>query len=58
MKALLGIAFGAAVIYLALKIAEKQPRSEPTLQPVEDADPLRPEPLREEDLKVAQNAPF
>ena len=58
MKAILGIAFGAAVIYLALKLTERSPRSVPTLQPVQDADPLRPEPLRDGDLKVAQNAPF
>jgi hypothetical protein len=58
MKALLGIAFGAAIIYLALKAADKQPRSVPTLRPLEDADPFKSEPLREEDLKVAQNAPF
>lgn len=58
MKAFLGIAFGAAVIYLALKVAEKRANSVPTLRPVEDADPLLPEPLQDADLKVAQNAPF
>lgn len=30
----------------------------PTLRGVRDAEPLRAEPLREEDLNVAQNAPF
>jgi hypothetical protein len=30
----------------------------PELQPVRDAEPLAPEPLQEEDLRVAQNAPF
>ena len=58
MKALFGIAFGAAVIYLALRVAEKQSRSVPTLRPVEDADPYIPEPLQDADLRVAQNAPF
>lgn len=58
MKALLGIAFGAAVVYLALRAAEKPARSVPTLHPVEDADPNLPEPLQDADLKVAQNAPF
>jgi hypothetical protein len=58
MKTLLGIALGAAVIYLALKTTNSRARSVPTLQPVRDAEPLRPEPLREADLNVAQNAPF
>jgi hypothetical protein len=58
MKALLGIALGAAVIYLALKTTKNRERTVPTLQPVRDAEPLRPEPLREADLNVAQNAPF
>lgn len=58
MKTLLGIALGAAVIYLALKATDKQARSLPTLQPVQDADPQLPEPLSNGDLKVAQNAPF
>jgi hypothetical protein len=30
----------------------------PELQPVRDAEPLAPEPLRDEDQRVAQNAPF
>ena len=30
----------------------------PTLHAVRDAEPQRPEPLREGDLNVAQNAPF
>jgi hypothetical protein len=30
----------------------------PTLHPVEDAEPHQAEPLRDEDLRVAQNAPF
>jgi hypothetical protein len=58
MKALLGIALGAAVIYLALKTSKNRTHNVPTLQPVRDAEPLRPEPLRESDLNVAQNAPF
>jgi hypothetical protein len=58
MKALLGIALGAAVIYLALKTTKDRARSLPTLHPVRDAEPTRPEPLRDADLNVAQNAPF
>jgi hypothetical protein len=30
----------------------------PTLHAVQDAEPQKPEPLREGDLNVAQNAPF
>jgi hypothetical protein len=30
----------------------------PTLHGVQDAEPQRPEPLRDRDLNVAQNAPF
>ena len=30
----------------------------PTLRAVHDAEPRRQEPLREDDLNVAQNAPF
>jgi hypothetical protein len=39
---------------------ERSSRAEqiPTLHPVEDAEPHRPEPLRPEDLRVAQNAPL
>lgn len=58
MKALIGIALAAAVVYAVLKSARNQVRSLPTLQPVQDADPYKPEPLTEADLKVAQNAPF
>jgi hypothetical protein len=58
MKALIGIALAAAITYAVLKSAGKRSRDVPTLQPVQDADPLRPEPLRDGDLKVAQNAPF
>jgi hypothetical protein len=58
MKALLGIALAAAITYAVLKSARQRSRVVPTLQPVHDADPLRPEPLSDSDLKVAQNAPF
>jgi hypothetical protein len=58
MKALLGIALAAAITYAVLKSARSNARTLPTLQPVQDADPLRPEPLSNGDLKVAQNAPF
>jgi len=57
-KALLGITLGAAIIFLALKTTNDRARSVPTLQPVRDAEPTRPEPLRDADLNVAQNAPF
>jgi hypothetical protein len=58
MKVLLGIALGAAVVYLTLKASESRGRAVPTLRPVEDADPPLPEPLGELDLKVAQNSPL
>lgn len=58
MKALLGIALAAAITYAVLKSARRQARALPTLQPVQDADPQRPEPLSEGDLKVAQNSPL
>lgn len=58
MKALLGIALAAAITYAVLRSAGRQARALPTLQPVQDADPRRPEPLNEADLKVAQNSPL
>jgi hypothetical protein len=58
MKVLLTIGLAAAVIYAVLKSAERQARAVPTLRPLRDAEPPRPEPLRDEDLNVAQNAPF
>jgi hypothetical protein len=58
MKVLFTIALAAAVTYVVLKSAQKQARAVPTLRPVRDAEPPRPEPLRDDDLNVAQNAPF
>jgi hypothetical protein len=58
MKTLLGIALGAAVIYFTLKVTAQRGRTVPTLRPAQDADPQRPEPLRDGDLKVAQNSPL
>jgi hypothetical protein len=58
MKTLLTIALAAALIYVTLKATQQRGRNVPTLRPVQDADPLKEEPLRNGDLKVAQNAPF
>jgi hypothetical protein len=58
MKALLGIALATAVIYLTLKAARDRTRAVPTLQPVKESGPQRPEPLRDADLKVEHSVPF
>jgi hypothetical protein len=72
-KFALGAALAGFVVYALLKSRdardvrqaageEGRDRSSiddmPVLQPVQDAEPLAPEPLREEDQRVAQNAPF
>ncbi len=52
---------GALTVVLRKALAyERSSREEsiPTLHPVEDAEPLQSEPLRAEDLRVAQNAPL
>ena len=51
---------GALVIILLKAMAYQRSEREnelPTLQPV-DAEPLQPEPLPHDDLRVAQNSPL
>jgi hypothetical protein len=61
-KFALAAALAAALTIIIRKALayERSSRAEqiPTLRPVEDAEPLRPEPLEPEDLRVSQNAPF
>lgn len=61
-KIALAAALAAALTIILRKASayERSSRAEqiPTLQPVRDAEPLRPEPLESDDLRVAQNAPF
>jgi hypothetical protein len=59
--ALVGALAGTLIIILRKALAyERASRLEniPTLHPVEDAEPYQAEPLRQEDLRVAQNAPL
>ena len=52
---------GALTIIVRKALAyERASRAErvPTLHPLEDAGPYQDEPLRQEDLRVAQNAPL
>jgi hypothetical protein len=64
-KILLAAALAAALTIIIRKALayERSSRAEraaqiPTLQPVADAKPAQKEPLRAEDLRVAQNAPL
>ena len=59
--ALAGPLAGRLTIIIRKALAyERSSRAEqiPTLHPVEDAEPTTPEPLRQEDLRVAQNSPL
>jgi hypothetical protein len=62
MKSLLKLVmvFGvaAAIVDVMLRRAASRNANVPTLHGIEDAEPNRPEPLTEEDLKIAQNAPL
>jgi hypothetical protein len=60
MKTLLKLALMGAVAAVLVKWRrESQGDSNlPTLNPLRDAEPNMAEPLRDEDLRVAQNAPF
>lgn len=52
---------GALIIILRKAMAYERAAREddlPTLQPVQDAEPQRPEPLDSGDLRVAQNSPL
>jgi hypothetical protein len=57
MKTLVKIAFAAAVVRAALYVVRRQ-RALSRDNGVRDASPRVPEPLKPEDLNVAQNAPF
>ena len=64
MKDLFKIAAAAALAAVIVELARRagmttwRERQVPTLRPVADAVPRLDEPLGEEDLRVAQNAPF
>ena len=52
---------GVLIIILRKAFAyERASRAEdiPTLRPLADAEPLKPEPLSDDDLRVAQNTPL
>ena len=60
MKTLLRLALAGALVALVVRWARQWSAEDglPTLNPVRDAEPNAAEPLRDEDLRVAQNAPF
>ena len=64
MNKLLKVAVAAALAAVIVEVARRARLSWwtndelPTLNPVADAQPKVHEPLREDDLRVAQNAPF
>lgn len=59
---MLAAAVGGVLLIIVRKALafERSSRAEqiPTLHPVEDAQPHQTEPLRSEDLRVAQNSPL
>ena len=57
MKTLVKIAFAVAVVRATLYVIRRQ-RALTREHGVRDASPPVPEPIRDEDLNVAQNAPF
>jgi len=62
MKTLLKVALAGALAAVLVKWARQWQvdggAGLPTLNPVRDAEPNQAEPLRDDDLRVAQNAPF
>lgn len=60
MKLLAKIALMAGVTAMLVNVLRKLAAADdiPTLHPVEDAGPARPEPLTGADLNVAQNSPL
>ena len=64
--AIAGAVMGSLAVVLLKKIVDRVDEIEnyeagdkvPVLQPVQDADPQRPEPLSADDLPVAQNTPL
>ena len=62
MKTLLKLALAGALAAVLVRWARQMSTGAlddvPTLNPVRDAEPTVAEPLRDEDLRVAQNSPF
>ena len=60
MKTLLNLALAGAFAAILVRWARQWSIENdlPTLNPVADAEPTVAEPLRDEDLRVAQNAPL
>jgi len=60
LKIALAAAIAAVIVDIARRLGVRQwgAKEVPTLRPVEDALPEVEEPLGEEELRVAQNAPF
>jgi hypothetical protein len=62
MKTLLKIALAGALAAVLVRWARNWTADAldelPTVNPVRDAEPTAAEPLRDEDLRVAQNTPF
>jgi hypothetical protein len=61
MKTLLKLALVGALTAVLVKWARQWAEDSdalPILNPVRDAEPNAAEPLQDEDLRVAQNAPF
>jgi hypothetical protein len=59
--ALAAVLAGVLIVILRKAFAyERASRADgiPTLQPLQDAEPLKPEPLSDDDLRVAQNTPL
>ena len=58
LKATLFAALSGVLVGALLKKLLAEATRIPTLEPLRDAEPNVDEPLKEEDLRVAQNAPF
>jgi hypothetical protein len=58
MKTLLKLALASALTAVLVRWARQSLNELPTVRPVRDAEPDVAEPLRAEDLRVAQNSPF
>jgi hypothetical protein len=60
MKTLLKLALAGALAAVLVRWARQWSTENdlPTLNPIADAEPTVAEPLRDEDLRVAQNAPL
>jgi hypothetical protein len=60
MKTLFKLALAGALAAVVFRWARQWLTEDelPTLNPLRDAEPTVAEPLRDDDLRVAQNAPF